>query len=61
MELFAAGDEEQFKVIKRWIDESDIFLLLLGGRYGSIRPGGDKSYVELEYLHAKEAEKPVVV
>jgi hypothetical protein len=24
MELFAAGDESQMSVIKRWIDESDI-------------------------------------
>ena len=35
MELFAAGDESQFQAIRTWIDESDVFLLLLGGRYGS--------------------------
>jgi len=26
MELFAAGDESQMNVIKRWIDESDVYL-----------------------------------
>ena len=36
MELFAAGDQSQMEVIKRWIDESDVFLLILGGRYGSM-------------------------
>ncbi len=38
MELFAAGDESQMDVIKQWIDESDVYLLILGGRYGSIEP-----------------------
>ncbi|WP_051007944.1 DUF4062 domain-containing protein [Psychroflexus torquis] len=33
MELFTAGDESQMKVIKRWIEESDVYLLILGGRY----------------------------
>ncbi len=36
MELFAAGDESQMEVIKQWIDESDVYLLILAGRYGSI-------------------------
>lgn len=30
MELFAAGDQSQMAVIRRWIDESDVFLLILG-------------------------------
>jgi hypothetical protein len=36
MELFSAGHESQLEVIKQWIDESDIYLLILGGRYGSV-------------------------
>ncbi len=59
MELFTAGDESQMTVIKRWIDESDIYLLILGGRYGSIEPITGKSYTHLEYLYALEKEKPV--
>lgn len=44
MELFAAGDESQMNVIKRWIDESDVYLLILGARYGSIESKSQKSY-----------------
>ena len=58
MELFAAGDQSQMEVIKRWIDESDLFLLILGGRYGSIDPSSNKSYIQLEYEYALEKEKP---
>jgi hypothetical protein len=52
MELFAAGDESQMNVIKRWIDESDAYMLILGGRYGSIEPMTQKSYIQLEYEYA---------
>jgi hypothetical protein len=58
MELFAAGDQSQMEVIKRWIDESDVFLLILGGRYGSIDPASNKSYIQLEYEYALEKGKP---
>lgn len=58
MELFAAGNEEQMQVIRRWIDQSDIFLLILGRRYGSIEPSTGKSYIHLEYDYARALEKP---
>ena len=58
MELFSAGDESQMTVIKRWIDESDIYLLILGGRYGSIEPKSGKSYTQLEFEYAVEIKKP---
>ncbi len=57
MELFTAGDQSQMDVIRRWIDESDIFMLILGGRYGSIEPKSRKSYTELEYDHALSISK----
>ena len=38
MELLTSGDESQMTVIKEWIDESDVYLLILGGRYGSVEP-----------------------
>jgi hypothetical protein len=60
MELFAAGDESQMQVIRRWIEESDVFLLILGGRYGSIEPASGESYVQLEYEHALAVGKPVI-
>ncbi len=52
MELFAAGDESQMEVIQRWIDDSDVYMLILGGRYGSIHPSTGISYTEHEYEYA---------
>lgn len=57
MELFTAGDESQLETIYRWIDESDIFMLILGGRYGSIEKKSGKSYTHLEYEHALNSGK----
>ncbi len=59
MELFTAGDQSQWNVIKEWIEESDVFMLILGGRYGSIEPVSSKSYIELEYRFALEKSKPL--
>lgn len=59
MELFTAGDESQMDVIKHWIHESDVYLLILGARYGSIEPTTGKSYTHLEYEYALEKNKPL--
>lgn len=59
MELFKAGNESQLQTIFRWIDECDLFLLLLGGRYGSIEPTSKKSYIQLEYEYALKNNIPV--
>jgi hypothetical protein len=58
MELFAAGDESQLETIKKWIDNSDIFMLILGSRYGSIEPKSKKAYIEVEYDYAVNKGKP---
>lgn len=58
MELFTSGDLSQMAVIRRWIDESDIFMLILGGRYGSIEATSGKSYTELEFEHAVATKTP---
>jgi hypothetical protein len=58
IELFASGDKSQLETIKRWIGDSDVFMLILGGRYGSVEPDSSKSYIELEYEFANEFEKP---
>ncbi|GHT67957.1 hypothetical protein FACS1894110_14460 [Spirochaetia bacterium] len=58
MELFKAG-KKQMETIKQWIDDSDVYLLILGGRYGSIDEETGKSYTELEYRYAiEEKGKP---
>ncbi|WP_081945785.1 DUF4062 domain-containing protein [Halomonas salina] len=59
MELFTAGDKSQMDTIRRWIDESDIYMLILSGRYGSVEPTTEVSYTELEYDYALEQEKPL--
>lgn len=51
MELFPAVDEEQWDFIKKVIDDCDYYLLLIGGRYGSLSPDGI-GYTEKEYDYA---------
>lgn len=60
MELFTAGDETQLNTIKKWINESDVYLLILGGRYGSIEPKSNKSYIHVEYNYALNNNIPVM-
>ncbi len=59
MELFKAGNESQLKTIYKWIDESDVYMLILGGRYGSIESKSGKSYTQLEYEYALSKNIPV--
>ena len=59
MELFTANDKSQWDTIKRWIDESDVYMLILGGRYGSIEKDSQLSYTELEYNYAVQTNKPL--
>lgn len=59
MELFPAADEDQWSLIKGVIDECDYYIVVIGGRYGSLGPEGI-SYTEMEYRYALETEKPVI-
>lgn len=59
MELFKAGNDSQLKTIYKWIDESDIYMLILGGRYGSIELESGKSYTQLEYEYAMGKGVPI--
>lgn len=58
MELFTANDQSQKEIIKEWIEESDVYMLILGGRYGSIDGETEKSYTHWEYDYACEMDKP---
>lgn len=51
MELFPAIDEEQFNFIKRIIDDCDYYIVIIGGRYGTVSEEG-LSYTEMEYDYA---------
>jgi len=59
MELFKANNIDQMNVIKKWIDNSDVFMLILGGRYGSLDADSQKSYTHLEYEYALEKKMPI--
>jgi len=59
MELFPAADEEQWQFIKKIIDDCDYYILIIGGRYGSLTPDG-VSYTEREYDYACERKVPVL-
>lgn len=59
MELFPASDDDQWTLIKRVIDECDYYIVIIGGRYGSLGPKGI-SYTEQEYRYAVDSGKPVI-
>jgi hypothetical protein len=59
MELFPAADEEQWAFIRKVIDDCDYYLLLVGGRYGSLSPDG-LSFTEKEFDYAVERDIRIV-
>ncbi|CAK0747335.1 DUF4062 domain-containing protein [uncultured Gammaproteobacteria bacterium] len=59
MELFPASDDSQWHLIKRVIDESDYYIVIVGGKYGSIGPDG-RSFTEMEYDYAVKQGIPVL-
>ncbi len=61
MEQFHAAPASQWTVITKMIDECDLYLLVIGGRYGSIDEETGISYTEKEYSYAKNKGLPVLV
>lgn len=59
MELFPASNEDQWSLIKRVIDDSDYYIVIIAGRYGSTNAEG-MSYTEMEYRYALESGKPII-
>lgn len=59
MELFNAGDDEQWKFIQRAIDNTDYYVLIVGFRYGSVTETGI-SYTEKEYDYALSKKIPIM-
>ncbi|WP_289301301.1 DUF4062 domain-containing protein [Sporofaciens musculi] len=58
MELFPSASESQFNYIKRIIDDSDYYILLIGGRYGDDSMG--LSYTEQEFDYAAGKGIPIL-
>lgn len=59
MEMFSAEDEDQWEIIRRTIDVSDYYVLILGLRYGSKTSQGI-SYTQKEYEYALSKEIPIL-
>jgi len=60
MELFPAANDTQWEWIKRVIKESDYYIVVVAGRYGSVSTLTGQSYTEMEYRYAIEIGKPVI-
>jgi hypothetical protein len=59
MELFPASNEDQWTLIRGVIDDSDYYVLVIGGRYGSTTEEG-LSYTEKEFDYAVTCGIPVL-
>lgn len=59
MELFPASNDDQWTLIKRVIDACDYYLLIIGGRYGSVNDQGI-SYTQMEFEYALSTGKPII-
>ncbi len=59
MEQFPATDEEQLEYIQKIIDESDYYVVIIRGKYGSLANDGI-SFTEKECDYALETKKPVL-
>ena len=59
MDLHSAETNNLMPVVQRMIDDCDYFVILLGGRYGTLSPLG-LSYTHREYIFAATKRKPIV-
>ncbi len=59
MEMFSAEDEDQWEIIRRTIEVSDYYILVLGLRYGSKTSDGI-SFTHKEYNYALEKKIPIL-
>ena len=58
MELFQASNDTQWDYIKRRIESSDYFIVIVAERYGSLDTEG-KSFTRKEYEYALESKVPI--
>lgn len=60
MELFNASDKSQWKIITAVIDDCDYFVLIIGGKYGTVDESVNKSYTQKEFEYAKKKKIPII-
>jgi len=58
MEMFSAGDEQQWKLIQTQINDCDYYVIISAFKYGSL--DGDIGYTEKEYEYAVQIGVPVL-
>jgi Domain of unknown function (DUF4062) len=59
MDFFPPTSDDQWRLIKRVIDDCDYYLVIVGGRYGAAA-ADEISYAEKEYDYAVSQGKPVI-
>jgi hypothetical protein len=59
MELYPTEDNDLWSIIQQQINECDYYMVLVGGRYGSLSPMG-LSYTHREYIYASTRKKPIL-
>lgn len=59
MEMFPAANDDQWTLIREVIELSDYYVVVVGGRYGSVSSEGI-SYTEMEYDYAISRDIPVL-
>lgn len=59
MEYFPAANDDQYTVIQKLISKCDYYIVIVGGKYGSIDKKTNKSYTQLEYEYATNVGIPV--
>jgi Domain of unknown function (DUF4062) len=59
MEMFSAEDEDQWEIIRRTIDISDYYVLIIGLRYGTVTSEGI-SFTHKEYEYALSKKIPIL-
>lgn len=60
MELFPASDDDKWSLITRVIDGCDYYIVVIGGRYGSVDPTTALSYTEREFDYAESIGTPIM-
>ena len=63
MELFPASNKKQWDIIKKVMDESDFYIVIIAGKYGTIgedEEGNEISYTEMEFNYALKKEMPII-
>ena len=64
MELFPASNKTSWEIIKKVINDSDYYLLIIAGRYGSLGTddnGKKLGYTEMEYNYAQSINIPIIL